>query len=408
MFSTKPSLQCPPHSAMTSQQECALVGGAKAPQEMLQMIPDNQEGLQDTLAATQIERVDGGASAVLIQVCSMCKGPVGERPVKIFDRASDDGQECVRCRGCHNMRSRLGSLLRKHASLKESWTEAPAAAKQKFFAKAKELYGDALKICVEETIEEVNSSSSKVGFKGKASWMTDEQMTDHFIRKPWLKDKVKKMDSTRTMVHHQTEEMMWEVYHSFESYHGMEDECREERRRKASTEETAKAKARPKKKAKKGEGKGNPPAEGENGAAAEGEVGDAALNADLENKNKKVLTAKQKEGLAKMAQKLQEANLKLVGVKVTASAPEMADFVPARAMTNSDEISRRISRATDDFKEKIGLEKVPKEFYKEATAATKEIVEEAKHLTSRIQSYIDDANMELDEGAGADGEDGQE
>ena len=185
----------------------------------------------------------GGSSEA--SVCCSCAQPLDNNGVLVFragHKRADAG--VFRCRSCHNLKSRMSIMFSKGLLDRAKFNAAGADQRTSILEGAKNLYGDKLKLYIEESLERISETSDCSLFKGTGVFKDESELETMFKDKPNVLAAIYRNAKTITCT--TTERKLWELP-TYETVHTHKEQTTELRKRKIHNESTAKAVKQPKK-----------------------------------------------------------------------------------------------------------------------------------------------------------------
>ena len=131
-----------------------------------------------------LDKVETGPGLPAENLCSTCRKPVSEENGVVVARAVGKTATSLRCRACHNLKSRINRVLSHYGSLAQDWTKVTENEKKEFYKKYQEQAGPDLLTRLQETVTESKKTSSAVSFEGTGDFLDEIDLEEKYKNKP--------------------------------------------------------------------------------------------------------------------------------------------------------------------------------------------------------------------------------
>ncbi|CAK0852714.1 unnamed protein product [Prorocentrum cordatum] len=305
----------------------------------------------------------GSGGSSMANLCCSCSKPLGDNGVLVFRAGHKKADAGVfRCRVCHNLKSRMGHMFTKGLLDRSRFNAVGVDQRTSILEGAKHLYGDKLKLYIEESLERISETSETSLFKGTGVFKDESELETMFKDKPNVLAAIYR--NARTITCATTERKLWELP-TYETVHVHKEQTTEIRKRKVHNESTAKAAKQPKTK----------PEDGPNDPAGP-------------PKDQKQLTASDTKRLNAAVDKVQKEKLAFGGLVANVKAPEMSDYISARTLQAAIDAETTLEQLEKTLGMALTAETVAKGFVKDACAEVASALEECKRLKPRVQGAL--------------------
>ena len=131
-----------------------------------------------------LDKAETGPGLPAENLCSTCRKLVSETNAVVVARAVGKTSNSLRCKACHNLKSRINRLLSHYGSLAEDWTKVTENERKEFYQKYKELAGSDLLTRLQETVTESKRTNSAVSFEGTGDFLDEIDLEEKYKNKP--------------------------------------------------------------------------------------------------------------------------------------------------------------------------------------------------------------------------------
>lgn len=99
-------------------------------------------------------------------------------------------EEVIRCKACHNLKSRINRLMKNNGNLAQDWTEMSESQRSDFVKANKGLFGAELELKVSETVMIAKSKKSTISFSGHGHFLTEIALRKKYVDEPHIADSI--------------------------------------------------------------------------------------------------------------------------------------------------------------------------------------------------------------------------
>jgi len=266
-----------------------------------------------------------------------------------------------KCKACNRLLTRLSRLVAEN-DLQEEWGGIDQEGRVRFMADASEKFGNALKMAVQETIEECKVTEANDSFNNDGHFLDEDDLKTKYEKKPQQLKAI--LENARSMSCPIRKVKLYEDP-DYSSKASQGQTTTTVQKRKCERDSAIKPQKKPKVE--------KPPAAEEGAQAEEGQPG---------------LKKGQLGRLGKLIEKLTKAQADLAKTLEEAKNPNMADFIPPITLRKADAAHKMIDA------QKAGLELAVEngraafeDINQEAIAALKE----ASKLNNYLAGLLEDA-----------------
>lgn len=129
-------------------------------------------------------QVETGPGLPAENLCSTCRKPISGENSVVVARAVGKTPSSMRCKACHNLKSRINRVLSHYGTLAKDWTNVSENEKKEFYQKYKEMAGQDLLTRLQETVTEHKKTSSAVSFEGTGDYIDEIDLDEKYKNKP--------------------------------------------------------------------------------------------------------------------------------------------------------------------------------------------------------------------------------
>lgn len=112
--------------------------------------------------------------------CCTCKQSTTEETSVVVVRATEKKNPVVRCKKCHNLRSRIERLRNHHGQLVQDWRDLSTEEKDSFITQNAELTGGHLLSKLSEVVTLRRVMRSKVGHSGIGDYLSEHDLQEKY------------------------------------------------------------------------------------------------------------------------------------------------------------------------------------------------------------------------------------
>lgn len=130
------------------------------------------------------------ADEVTSNHCCTCRKPVDPDNSLVIVRATEKQAEARRCRSCHNVRSAIQRLAKRHGNLVKDFSSITGERVQEFFKNSSSLRGEELRMKIEETVTDWKTATTLYKFTQDADYLDEVQLKEKYADRPSLAENV--------------------------------------------------------------------------------------------------------------------------------------------------------------------------------------------------------------------------
>lgn len=130
------------------------------------------------------------ADEVTSNHCCTCRKAVDPDNSLVIVRATEKQAEARRCRSCHNVRSAIQRLSKRHGNLVKEFSSITGERVQEFFQNSGSLRGEDLRMKIEETVTDWKTATTSYKFTQDADYLDEVQLKEKYADRPNLAENV--------------------------------------------------------------------------------------------------------------------------------------------------------------------------------------------------------------------------
>eukprot|EP00438_Fugacium_kawagutii_P023632 Skav228701 [mRNA] locus=scaffold3376:4682:10159:+ [translate_table: standard] len=118
------------------------------------------------------------------------RAPKSSNNSLVIVRANEKSAEARRCRSCHNVRSAIQRLAKRHGNLVKEFSSVTGDRVQEFFSNCSSLRGEDLRMKIEETVTDWKTATTTYKFTQDADYVDEVDLRKRYQDRPELAENV--------------------------------------------------------------------------------------------------------------------------------------------------------------------------------------------------------------------------